>query len=323
MTVTISIEGEAIPRSIEISAVTTFKGIGKIPFARVEILDGDPAGQTFPQSENELFAPGGKIEIQAGYRSEEDLIFSGIIVGQKIRLRRSGRGLLTLICRHPLFAATLTEKSVTHLDSTDSDAIATALGSYEVDLNVEDTSLVHEKLVQFQCTDWDFALQRAQFSGHFLIPTDEGAGLTLPVLSGEAALSLQMGATIYELDLEMDCRTQPVEETATSWDRAAQDLVEATGQEPGYRPGTKLSGSDLADIHGQNFHHSHPGTYTQEELDAFVSSQLQSARLASHHGRVQCTGTPAPVPGGLLTLEGLGAHFNGTSSHLGGSTGTL
>ena len=312
VTFTISIDGEAIPLTVEVSALTVFKGIGKIPFARIEILDGDPAAQTFSQSENELFAPGGEIEIQAGYSSQEDLIFRGIIVGQKVRMRKSGRGLLTLLCRHALYHSTLTEKSATFLDSSDSDAISTALGSYDVDLNAESTDIIHEKLVQFHATDWDFALERAQSSGLFLIPTDDGATLAPPELSGEAVLSLQMGATIYELDFEMDCRSQPVDSTATAWDQASQDILESTGTDPGYAPGTSLSGSDLAEVHGQNFHLSHPGTFTQEELDAFSSARLLIARLASHTGRVQCTGTPAPIPGTLLALEGVGAQFNGT-----------
>ena len=149
VTFTISIDGEAIPLTVEVSALTVFKGIGKIPFARIEILDGDPAAQTFSQSENELFAPGGEIEIQAGYSSQEDLIFRGIIVGQKVRMRKSGRGLLTLLCRHALYHSTLTEKSATFLDSSDSDAISTALGSYDVDLTAESTDIIHEKLVKF------------------------------------------------------------------------------------------------------------------------------------------------------------------------------
>ena len=312
VTFTISIDGEALPMTIEVSALTVFKGIGKIPFARVEIFDGNPSAQSFPQSENELFAPGGEIEIQAGYRSQEDLIFRGVIVGQKIRMRKSGRGLLTLICRHSLYPATLTKKSATFLDTSDSDAISAALESYEVDLTAEPTDITHEKLVQFYATDWDFALERAQSSGLILIPTDQGATLAPPTLSGEAVLNLQMGATIYELDLEMDCRSQPVESTATAWDQASQDILESTGTEPGYSPGTSLTGSNLAEVHGQNFHLSHPGTFTQEELDAFSSARLLMARLAAHTGRVQCTGTPAPLPGTLLTLEGVGAQFNGT-----------
>lgn len=311
-TTTILIGGTALPATVEVSAITVFKSINRIPFARVEILDGDPAAQNFPQSENELFAPGGEIEIKAGYRTQEDLIFKGVIVGQKIRLRKSGRGLLTLLCRHPLFAATLTHKSATYLEMTDSDAISAALGSYGVTLTAEASAVTHEKLLQYQSSDWDFSLRRAQANGLLLIPTDAGAELKKPDFSAAPQLDLQMGATIHELDLEMDCRTQPVESTAVAWDQSSQEILETTGADPGYAPGTQLSGSDLAGIHGQNHHISHPASFTQEELDAFSAARLLCSRLASHVGRIQCTGSPAPLPGGMLGLSGIGAHFNGT-----------
>ncbi|NJM38573.1 MAG: type VI secretion system tip protein VgrG, partial [Akkermansiaceae bacterium] len=285
--------------------------IGRIPFSRIEILDGDPAAQNFPQSENALFTPGNEVEILAGYRNQEDSIFKGVIVGQKIRLRKSGRGLLTVLCRHALYAATLTEKSATYLDGTDSDAISTALGSYSISLTAESTNVTHERLLQYQSTDWDFALARAQANGLFLIPTDDGAELSAPDFSQSPALELAMGSTIFELDLEFDARRQPVEFTATAWDQASQEILESTGSDPGYAPGTDIEASDQAAIHSQNFHISHPGTFTQEELDAFTSAHLLCARLTSHVGRVQCTGSPAPLPGGILSIAGVGAHFNG------------
>ncbi len=311
-TTTILIGGTAIPATVEVAAITVFKSINRIPFARVEILDGDPAAQNFPQSENELFSPGGEIEIKTGYRNQEDLIFKGIIVGQKIRLRKSGRGLLTLLCRHPFFAATLTPKSATFLGGTDSDAISKALGTYGVSLTAEASQVTHEKMLQFQSSDWDFSLCRAQANGLLLIPTDDGAELKKPDFSAAPLLELQMGATIFELDLEMDSRTQPAESTAAAWDQSSQEILESNGADPGYAPGTQLSGSDLAAIHGQNHHVSHPASLSQEELDAFTAASLLSRRLATHIGRIQCTGSPAPLPGGMLGLSGIGAQFNGT-----------
>jgi Rhs element Vgr protein len=311
MTMTVLINGTAISTTVEVAAVTVFKSINRLSFARVEILDGDPAAQSFAQSENTIFSPGGEIEIKAGYRSQEDLIFKGIIVGQKIRLRKTGRGLLTLLCRHALFAATLTRKSATYLEVTDSDAISTALGSYGVTFTVSPSSVTYEKLLQYQCTDWDFSLSRAKANGLMLIPTDTGATLAAPDFSGTPQLELALGATIFELDLEMDCRTQPTESTTTAWDHSSQAIVESTGAEPNYQSETQLSGIDLADIHGQADHLSYSGSLTQEELDAFSAARLLCSRLASHTGRVQCIGTPAPLPGGMIRLSGVGAQFNG------------
>ena len=230
-TFTIIINGATISRTVEVNALTTFKSIGKIPFARVEILDGDPAQETFAQSESDLFAQGNKIEIHAGYRSQEDLLFKGLIVAQKIRLRPDGRGLLTLVCRHAIYRSTLTRRSRTYRDSSDSSAISTALGDYEVDLDITTTSVTHESLLQHHSSDWDFALARAEANGLFLIPTDEGASLVKPNLAEASVLDLIYGATLLELDLEQDIRNQPTEITAISWNPATQEIIESTGEE--------------------------------------------------------------------------------------------
>ena len=86
-TYTVKIDGEAIPQAVRIAGIVVFKAIGKIPFARVEVHDGDPAVQTFEASSGDLFVPGNEVEILAGYRSEETPIFKGVVVSQQLRVR--------------------------------------------------------------------------------------------------------------------------------------------------------------------------------------------------------------------------------------------
>ncbi len=312
-TFTVLVDGSAIPRTFEVSGVVVFKGIGRLSFARIELLDGDPAAGTFAASSDALFAPGKELEIQAGYRSQEARLFKGILVGQKLRIRQSGRSLLTLVCRHPLFKATLAKKNRTHLDVTDGDAIAAALSDYSVTLDRQSSvAVTHERLVQLGATDWDFALARARASGAFLIPTDDGVTLADPSLSGDPALELVFGATILELDAELDARTQPTEVTATAWDPAAQEVLSSTGTEPSPPEAGNLSASDLSAIHGQVESMEHSGALTQEELDAFTAARLLTRRLCKITGRVTCIGTTAVEPGSLVRLTGLGDRFSGT-----------
>jgi hypothetical protein len=53
------------------------------------------------------------------------------------------------------------------------------------------------------------------------------------------------------------------------------------------------------------------GTIPQDDLDAFTSARLLRQRLARINGRVRCEGTPAPLPGTTLELNGLGDRFSG------------
>ncbi|MGC2577549.1 MAG: hypothetical protein WA376_08220, partial [Terrimicrobiaceae bacterium] len=194
-TYTVKIDGEAIPRAVRIAGIVVFKEIGKIPFARIEIHDGDPAAQTFEASAGDLFVPGNEVEILGGYRSEETPIFKGVVVSQQLRVRTPGPSALTVYCRHPLFKATLCRRSRTFGNETDDAVIESVFAEYDVSLTNSAPALpAQESLVQFQCTDWDIALARAEANGLLLIPTDDGAELLPPPESGEAVLSLLFGA---------------------------------------------------------------------------------------------------------------------------------
>ncbi|MES2922821.1 MAG: type VI secretion system tip protein VgrG [Verrucomicrobiota bacterium] len=311
VTFTVRVDGADLPKTLEISGISVFKAIGRIPFARIEILDGDPAAQSFPASESDLFTPGKEVKILAGYRSEEDAIFTGILVGQKIRIRQSGRGLLTLHCRHPLYRATLTRRCRTWQEVSDADAISSSFGEYGVDIAAASGGIVHPALFQYESTDWDFALVRARASGLFLIPTDAGVDLAKPDFAQEPALSLQFGATVFELDAEFDIRDQPASVRASAWDPAAQEIVETTGEEPTLPAAGNFAPADMAAIHSQDVAIRHPGAVSEEELQAFATAALLVRRLGAIVGRAQCTGTPAPLPGAILKLEGAGARFSG------------
>ena len=311
-TFTVKVQGEAIPSALRVAGIVVFKAIGKISFARLEVHDGDPAAQTFAASSGDLFVPGNEVEILAGYRSEETPIFKGIIVGQQLRVRTPGPSVLTVFCRHPLFKATLCHRSRTFSNETDDAAIESIFSEYGVSLSRSASALpAHESLVQFQSSDWDFALARAEANGLLLIPTDDGAKLIPPPASGEPVLSLLFGATIIELDIEMDSRTQPSEATGLAWDPSAQEAISSTGAEPSLPPAGNLDGAALSEAHGQSDHVAHPAAIPQEELDAFTAARLAMRRLARINGRVRCEGTPDPLPGGLVELSGLGDRFSG------------
>ncbi len=60
----IKVDGTAIPQTLHVLEVEVVKELNKIPYAKVTIFDGDTREQTFPQSEDKLFKPGGEMEIK-------------------------------------------------------------------------------------------------------------------------------------------------------------------------------------------------------------------------------------------------------------------
>jgi Rhs element Vgr protein len=310
-TFSLKVNGQAVSDEIRIAGIIVYKAIGKIPFARIEIHDGDPSTQTFEVSSGNVFLPGAELQVLTGYRSEETPVFKGIVVSQQLRVRTPGPSILTVYARHPLMKATITRRSRTFANTTDDSAISTLFSGHGIKLSNAASGLPqHEVLVQSHCTDWDFALRRAEANGLFLIPTDKGADLA-PLAAGEPVLSLLFGATVIELDAEIDARMQPSEATALAWDAAAQEAIDSTGKEPKLPKAGNLDAKKLSAVHGQPNHVSHSAIVAQDELDKLTSARLLQQRLARIIGRVRCEGTPAPLPGTILELNGLGARFSG------------
>ncbi len=71
-------DGKELDDSIKLVTATVQHTVGKIPTARIVLLDGDMPNKDFPLSDSDDFKPGAEIEIKAGYGHEEETIFKGI-----------------------------------------------------------------------------------------------------------------------------------------------------------------------------------------------------------------------------------------------------
>ena len=68
--------------------------------------------------------------------------------------------------------------------------------------------LQHKELIQYYTTDWDFLVSRADVNGMVVLVDDGAIKVEPPALSGEAALAVVHGDTIFEFEAEMDARHQ-------------------------------------------------------------------------------------------------------------------
>src|SRR5690606_4517635 len=85
ITFTVLVDGEAIPSAIQVLKFSVRKEINRLSQAQLVIIDGDAAKGEFPVSNEDYFIPGKKIEMKAGYHSDEATIFTGIIIKQSIK----------------------------------------------------------------------------------------------------------------------------------------------------------------------------------------------------------------------------------------------
>ena len=103
-------------------------------------------------------------------------------------------------------------------------------------------SLKHKELVQYDSTDWDFLVCRAEANGHVVAVRDGKVTVGPPTVDAEPVVTVQFGATLLELDAEIDARWQVKGVQATAWNATDQALVTADASEPSVTESGNLLG---------------------------------------------------------------------------------
>lgn len=300
----------SIPLKVESILVT--KEVNKIPFARIVMNDGDVTKGEFEVSSSNDFVPGKELTIQAGYDSENEDIFKGIIIKHALKIRNNGHSVLILECRDPAIKMTIDRKSDYFYESKDSDIIEEIAGTYGLTTDVEATDVEHKEMVQFQCTDWDFIMNRAEVNGKILIASDGELKVLKPDLSGSSVTTITYGQSLIEFEAEIDASMQLAGTKGISWDPAGQALLEEEGEDPGISGLGNLSPSTLAEVTApETLALRHGGKIPDTELKAWADARYLRSGLSQARGRIKTHGLSGIKQGDIITLEGLGDRFNG------------
>jgi Rhs element Vgr protein len=208
---------------------------------------------------------------------------------------------------------TVTCKSKYFKDTKDSDVMEELIDAHGLDKDITATTITHKQLVQYNCTDWDFMLCRSDVNG-LLCTTDNGKiKVSKPEFSGDAKLTIQFGATIHDLDAEIDARLQYKKVKGSTWRYTDQELLDTVeAEDPGVPEAGNLSPDTLAGvINEEEFHLFHSGQMDEPELQAWVNAKMMKNKLAKIRGRVKTDGTAKVSPGELIQLNGVGERFEG------------
>ncbi len=312
VTYLVKIDGADVPQTFQVAKMVVTKEINRIPRAKVVILDGDTAAADFPASNEELFIPGKEIELFAGFESQEDLIFKGIIVKHGIKINTNGQSMLKLECLDTAFKTTLSKKNRYFIDATDADVIETLLEEYDLTLEVDATDVTHQEMVQFEATDFDFIVSRAEANSKFCFISDGTFAVKAVDTGAEPVLTLQFGDNLLDFEAEIDARDQYPAVKSFGWDYANQELLEAEAEDPALDEGGNVPGADISGV-GElaSFDLRHSGQVIQEELQAWADACLLKSRLAKIKGRAKFQGFAGIKPGDMVQLQGVGERFTG------------
>ncbi len=307
----ILVEGEQLSSNYQVINIVVEKEINRIPTAKIVLLDGDPASQEFELSNLDLLIPGKEIEIKAGYHSDEETIFKGIVIKHNLKIR-SNQSYLIIECKDKAVKLTVGRKSKYFYESKDSDILDEIISSYTLETDIESSNIQHPELVQYNVSDWDFCVTRAQANGKICVVDDGKITIQKPKYNDTEIETVSFGATILDFDAEIDARNQTSKITSYSWNAASQELLEIEADNPNVNLNGNITPDDLSlVIDLENFELKSGGGTSNIELQEWADAKALFNQLSKTRGRVKFQGIPAVKPNTVIKLEGVGDRFNG------------
>lgn len=313
VTFSIYSDGNKISDVFETVSIRIRKEVNRISRATLVFEAGNMPTKEIPESDDETFAPGKKVRVEAGYQSNEHIVFEGIVIAHNVSIPENEAATLEIECADFVFPSTLSRKNNFFDQKTDSAIIKEILGNYsEVTPTVDATTVTHPEMVQYYCSDWDFICSRADANG--LVVLSDGAKVKVikPLVSAAAVLKVTYGEDLISFRGELQTSDQTLGVDAYAWDIATQAIITAasatqTLNEQGDQTASALSES----IGGDRW-----GIQTEiygdtSQLQTWADAQSLKAGLARIQGEIKFQGSSLAVPGCLITLDGLGKRFNG------------
>lgn len=306
--------GKKVSESYLFRYMEVHREINRIGSASLHIVAGDMPGANIPESEADDFKPGQKIKIELGYASTNQVVFEGIVVAQKIVVtgKENTAPLLVVECRHEAIKATVARKNRVFEKKKDSEAVSAALGDYSLSVSMDDTSIKHNQLVQYYCTDWDFALSRADVCGMLAVTDGAKVEIKKPEVSAAAVLTVKYGTDLISFDGELYAEDQFTKVNSVGWDPVTQKVVSAASSPASLNKQGNLTPAKLSSAAGTDAVTLQTDALSDSGvLKKWAEAALLKNGLSRYRGSFSFRGNAAAVPGCIIELAGMGARFNG------------
>lgn len=315
---TVKVDGKKIPETYEVASIHTEHRVNRIPSARITLLDGDVAERKFAASDGKLFLPGKQIEVLAGDPAEQLPVFEGMIIGHAVQIHGSDHSELVLEARDVMVRMTIGRHSNYFYDLKDSDIIKQIADRYGLEAELDDTEDTHRTMLQYNVSDWDFIVTRAEANGLLCFVDAGKLVVRAPDDSSDPIVRLSYGGGgeqtvhIYDFSAEMDARDQVMDVHAFAWDAAKQEKVSFAAADPKVKTNGNMEQAELARVIGlEDLVLQHGGFLSPGEMQSWAKSEMLRRHLAKVRGRVVVEGVAGVKPGSLIELQGVGDRFNG------------
>lgn len=302
------VNGGKLKDTFSLVSASVRLALNRIGKATLKFNAGDMDAQTFDESDDALFKPGNPIRLDAGDTDKEETLFEGSIIGVRILTGKDFRSYMVVECRDCAYPATQGRRNRIFEKKKDSDIIQEVLGDYG-SVEVDATGYQHPALVQYYCSDWDFALSRADACGLFVFADGSKIKVKKPEVSGSPALTVTFGEDLTAFDLELTADDQFTGYEAVSWSPKEQKAVKVSASSPSLNKQGDLQPKNLAS--GGSLLLQTDAPTEEKALKQWADGMALKAGLARYQGSVSFYGSAKVKPGCVIELKGLGKRFNG------------
>ena len=310
---TILVDEQGIPTQIHVASVKVSLAVNRIPSATITVLDGSVSDADFAVSNSETFVPGKSVTVRLGYHSTESVVFKGVIISHQLKVKTGRPSALIIECRHRVAALAQARKSRYFEDMTDSDIMENLFGAADLTTDIDPVTVTHSKMVQYNSTDWDFIVTRAEANGKLVLVEPDTVTVKTPDTGQSPVVQLIYGSTVFAFEAVMDARYQSSGVTCASWQYRDQETQQEEAAEPDLSQPGNISPSDLSSVFDDSGAAAliHGGAIGNDELKSWADAALIKNRLSKVLGKIVCQGVSDIKPGTLIDLQGMGERFNG------------
>lgn len=310
--VSIFSNGARLADDVELISMTIQRAVNQVPSARLEFADGDMSTGAWPLSDKTTLIPGVVLRMAAGFGGDEQTLFEGVVVKHAIHIRADNKSCLVVECRDKALVMTAGRKNAGYSQLRDSDLMSRLIRDAGLHADVQATAVTCPQLVQYDVSDWDFVVARAEANGMLVVATDGTVAVGVPDVSSAPAISVSYGRDLLSFEAELDAGSQCLSTSALAWDPKVQGEVVAKASSQALNAQGNLDSRTLAQAMGAGGSRIQAGVpMAGDALQGWAKARQVRADLARIRGRVGFQGSAKARVGGLIELLGVGERFSG------------
>lgn len=317
VTVTITSEGRRLEANLPVLHVDIWQEVNRIPTAQVMVADGSIVGRAFSVSQDGAFDPGKVIEIHVrreGIPKSQRRVFKGIVVSQSVEAS-GGQSRMVAELKDTVVALSTVRRNRVFRDQKDSEIWTVIFKEYKIQVeDIAETGYTHPELVQFDCSDWDFILLRAEANG-LLVAVRDGR-VTIgkpPKLDKNTPNRFEFGmSNILGLEMKADAGRPIGQLSTTAWEVSEQENVEPVDGTPYVPKQGNLDTQNLsAQMGTEHVALSSTGWRQNDALSAWADGRLLRNRMAFYRGWIAIVGQGDLALLDTIRILGISNVFNG------------